>query len=387
MNKIRTKWLLWVLVVISSISILGLSGCVPGMGGDKEPSQPNITAQGMDPNHPIAMSVSAMGKEGEVASITIKVENLGALINNLHVSIGNVDGSEELSPFVVMEDMPDLSVRSQKLADNLPAGEAAQGTFIFECPEGTPDGQYNLQMTVTFTDIGGDEYTVTDVFYVNISRPWFYFVTIAMRRVLDFLSGGSAGLYGLGIILFTLLLKLLLWPVAKTTMKSQEQMSKIQPKINEINKKYKDNPERKNELIMDLYKQENINPMSGCLPMLPQLLVLWVLYTALQGYIPLYRASFLWCPSLGMPDPYYIFPILAGVSTFLQSYTGPQGKDPQTKSMMYMMPIFFFIIMMRFPAALSMFWTMYGLFSWGQQAFMNHQKKKDHVSQGPVELK
>jgi YidC/Oxa1 family membrane protein insertase len=387
MNKIRTKWLLWVLVVISSISLLGLSGCIPGMGGDKEPSQPNITAQGMDPNHPIAMSVNAMGKEGEVASITIKVENLGALINNLHVSIGNVDGSDELSPFVVMEDMPDLSERSQKLADNLPAGEAAQGTFIFECPEGTPDGQYNLQMTVTFTDIGGEEYTVTDVFYVNISRPWFYFVTIAMRRVLDFLSGGSAGLYGLGIILFTLLLKLLLWPVAKTTMKSQEQMSKIQPKINEINKKYKDNPERKNELIMDLYKQENINPMSGCLPMLPQLLVLWVLYTALQGYIPLYRASFLWCPSLGMPDPYYIFPILAGVSTFLQSYTGPQGKDPQTKSMMYMMPIFFFIIMMRFPAALSMFWTMYGLFSWGQQAFMNHQKKKNQVSQGPVELK
>ncbi|MDD4028310.1 MAG: YidC/Oxa1 family membrane protein insertase [Caldisericia bacterium] len=387
MNKIKTKWLLWILVVISSISMLGLSGCIPGMGGSKEPSQPNITAQGMDPNHPIAMSVNAMGKEGEVASITIKVENLGALINNLHVSVGSVDGTDDVSPFVVMEDMPDLSLRSQKLADNLPAGEASQATYIFECPEGTPDGQYNLQMTVTFTDIGGEEYTVTDIFYVSISRPWFYFITIAMRRVLDFLSGGSAGLYGLGIILFTLLLKLLLWPVSKTTMKSQEQMSKIQPKINEINKKYKDNPERKNELIMDLYKQENINPMSGCLPMLPQLLVLWVLYTALQGYIPLYRASFLWCPSLGMPDPYYIFPILAGVSTFLQSYTGPQGKDPQTKSMMYMMPIFFFIIMMRFPAALSMFWTVYGLFSWGQQAFMNHQKKKNALSQGPVELK
>jgi YidC/Oxa1 family membrane protein insertase len=88
-----------------------------------------------------------------------------------------------------------------------------------------------------------------------------------------------------------------------------------------------------------------------------------------------------------MPDPYYIFPILAGVSTFLQSYTGPQGKDPQTKSMMYMMPIFFFIIMMRFPAALSMFWTVYGLFSWGQQAFMNAQKKKIVTTEGPIELK
>ena len=387
MKKYRAKWSLFILIAITCISIVGFSGCIPGMGGNKEPSQPNVTAQGMDPNHPIAMSVNAMGKEGEVASITIKVENLGALINNVNVSIGGLENPDDISPFIIMDDMPDLSMVSQKLADNLPAGEAAQTTFIFECPEGTPDGQYNLEMTVTYSDISGEEYLVTDVFYVKIDRPWYYFITIAMRRILDFLSGGSAGWYGLGIILFTLILKLLLWPVAKTTMKSQEQMSKIQPKINEINKKYKDNPERKNELIMDLYKQENINPMSGCLPMLPQLVVLWVLYTALQGYIPLYRASFLWCPSLGMPDPYYIFPILAGVSTFLQSYTGPQGKDPQTKSMMYMMPIFFFIIMMRFPAALSMFWTVYGLFSWGQQAFMNAQKKKKVTPEGPVELK
>ncbi len=258
---------------------------------------------------------------------------------------------------------------------------------MFECPEGIEDGKYNLQMFVTFTDINGVDHEVTDVFYVEVKSPWYYGLIIAMRRALDFLSGGSAGMYGLGIIIFTLLLKALLWPVNKATMKSQEQMSKIQPKINEINKKYKDNPERKNELVMDLYKQESINPMSGCLPMLPQLVVLWVLYTALQGYIPLYRASFLWCPSLGMPDPFYIFPILAGVSTFLQSYSGPQGKDPQTKSMMYMMPIFFFIIMMRFPAALSMFWTIYGLLSWGQQALQNHQKKMKAEENAPLELK
>ncbi len=387
MKNIKTKWLLWLLIFITAASLLSLTGCIPGMSGDKEPSQPNPTAQGMDPDHPIAMSVNAAGKEGEVASITIKVENLGSLINDVNVSIGGVDGVEEITPFVVMEDMPDLSVTSLQIAENLSAGESAQGTYLFECPEGTEDGRYNLEMTVTYTDVNGTEHEVTDVFYVEINRPWYYFVTIAMRRVLDVLSFGQTSLYGLGIILFTLIIKLLLWPVSKTTMKSQEQMSRIQPKVNEINEKYKDNPERKNELIMDLYKKENINPMSGCLPMLPQLLVLWVLYSALQGYIPLYRAGFLWCPSLGMPDPFYIFPILAGASTFLQSYTGPQGKDPQTKSMMYMMPIFFFIIMMRFPAALSMFWTVYGLLSWGQQAFMTAQKKKNETPKDPIELK
>jgi YidC/Oxa1 family membrane protein insertase len=307
-------------------------------------------------------------KVSEVSSVIIKVKNNGPLIKDVILTIDG-ENSKEITPFTRIEtknpkllDLPLDSVYFGNSLKNstIEPGKTKQTAYFFNVPVDTELSRYNLKYTLTYkTRKDNTEITETkqDVFPVDVIKPNPF--VLGLRWLLDMLAKLATN-YGLAVILFAILIKVLLWPLNTVTMKSQAQMQQLQPKINEINQKYKDDPKQKNEEVMRLYKEEKINPASSCLYLLPQLVVLWLLYSALQGYTPLYQQSFLWLTSLGRP-------ILAGVSTFFQSLSSGQANDPQTKTFTYIMPIFFFYIMMRFPAALSIFWTVFGLVSWGQQ--------------------
>lgn len=165
------------------------------------------------------------------------------------------------------------------------------------------------------------------------------------------------GNYGLAIILITIAIKAVLYPITRRQNKSLQSMQKLQPKINELKEKYKKQPEKMNKEIMELYKNEKINPASSCLPLIVQLPFLFALFSVLRNfnYDPTH-AAFLWIPHLGKPDPTYVLPILVAVTSFLQ--TKMSSTDPQQAKMMMFMPIFIGYISIKFPAGLSLYWVL-----------------------------
>lgn len=311
-------------------------------------------------NHPVNISITAKGNASEVSAILIKIENQGSIISNVKIKIEG-EKTPGIEPF-----KPVLESNEITLPKPIEAGKSSEAFYPIEIPSDVKVGRYNLKLTVTFIDIDGKAITNSSIFYVDVKKP--NVLVVGLRWFLDFLSQKPIG-YGIGIILFSIIIKLALHPFNTAQLKSMRKMQELQPKIAEINKKYKDDAQKKADETMKLYREAKINPSAGCLPLVVQLIIVYFLYLALQGYTPLYKSSFLWLESLGSPDKYFIFPILAGITTLLQSLTGPQSADPQSKSLIYIMPVFFFLIMMRFPSALAIFWTIFGLISAIQQYY------------------
>lgn len=310
--------------------------------------------------HPVNITITAKGNASEVSAILIKIENQGSIISNVKIKIEG-ENTPDIDPF-----KPLLESNEITLPKPIEAGKSSEAFYPIEIPPDVKVGRYNLKLTITFTDIDGNTITNSSIFYVDVKKP--NVLVVGLRWFLDFLSQKPIG-YGIGIILFSIIIKLALHPFNVAQLKSMSKMQELQPKIAEINKKYKDDAQKRADETMKLYREAKINPSAGCLPLIVQLIIVYFLYLALQGYTPLYKSSFLWLESLGSPDKYFIFPILAGVTTLLQSLTGPQSADPQSKSLMYIMPVFFFLIMMRFPSALAIFWTIFGLISAIQQYY------------------
>jgi YidC/Oxa1 family membrane protein insertase len=172
-----------------------------------------------------------------------------------------------------------------------------------------------------------------------------------------------SGSYGLAIILLTVTIRLVLAPLTLSQSKSMEAMKTLQPKMNALQQKYKDDPEEYQRRVMELYKEHNINPLSGCLPMLIQLPFLWALFAVLRNYD--FGTGFLWLTSLSEPDPLYILPVLSALTTYIQMMM--TSADASQKSMMLIMPIFIGYISISFPAGLVLYWVVSNLFSMGQQ--------------------
>lgn len=164
------------------------------------------------------------------------------------------------------------------------------------------------------------------------------------------------GNWGLAIILLTLIIRALLWPVAQKSQESMIRMSKLSPKIQELQAKYKDNPQELQQQTMALYKEHNINPL-GCLPLFLQMPVFFALYRTIYVTGGLYNAEFvLWIHDLSAPDPYFILPILTVVLFVLQQLVTPQSvKSTQQKVMLYSLPVVFGIMMLFLPSGLCLY--------------------------------
>jgi YidC/Oxa1 family membrane protein insertase len=194
--------------------------------------------------------------------------------------------------------------------------------------------------------------------------------------------------YGWALIVFTLFLKLILFPLTYSSSVSMAKMQSLQPKMKAIKKKYKntkDMEQRKlmNMEIMALYKQEKVNPAGGCLPLLLQLPILWGIFRLLAVCINVrHEPWILWITDLSKKDRFYVLPILMGVTQLIQQRMTPSGGDDTQKKLMYIMPFVMTIMFASFPSGLNLYWCFSNLLQIGQQKFINdkiHKEKKEEI--------
>jgi YidC/Oxa1 family membrane protein insertase len=221
----------------------------------------------------------------------------------------------------------------------------------------------------------------------TIDFGYFGFVSIPFLYVLHFFHGFT-GSYGIDIILLTVLIKLLMAPLTHKSFVSMKQMQKLQPQMERLKEKYKDDKEKLNKEIMELYRRNGVNPLGGCLPMVLQFPVFIGLYNALSTPIELRHARFLWIKDLSRPDweslPFTfgswhlgipVLTIFMGASMFIQQWMTPSAGDPNQRKMMLMMPLIFTFMFVSFPAGLTVYWLVNNILTIGQQYWINRMEK------------
>lgn len=167
------------------------------------------------------------------------------------------------------------------------------------------------------------------------------------------------GNWGYAIILVTILIKLLFYKLSSSSYRSMAKLKVLAPKIEQLKKKYGDDREKMGKAMMDLYKKEKVNPLGGCLPMLIQLPFFIALYWVIIESVELRQAPFiLWINDLSVKDPYFILPILMGLSMLAQQKMSPAPADPMQAKVMMLMPVFFTVLFMYFPAGLVLYWVI-----------------------------
>ncbi|MDO7787256.1 YidC/Oxa1 family membrane protein insertase [Desulforamulus aquiferis] len=220
---------------------------------------------------------------------------------------------------------------------------------------------------------------------------WFHSIVNGMTALMNWLYSltVSIGLpsYALAIVILTVIIKVALYPLSKKQMQSMVMMQKLAPEIKAIQEKYKTkDPQKMQQLIMELYKQHNVNPMAGCLPLLVQMPILIALYRALFDFPFLNpeHAHFFWVESLSQRDPYYLLPILAAVTTYMQSKLTTNAQDQTQRTMLYTMPVLIGWIASTVPAGLALYWVVFNVVGAIQQWFIN--KDTLHLKEGVAEV-
>lgn len=216
-----------------------------------------------------------------------------------------------------------------------------------------------------------------------------------MTSLLNMLYNFSASVgfpnYGVAIILLTILIKTLIYPLTYKQMVSMRKTVDLQPKIKAIQAKYKNDKEKANAAVMELYKEHKVNPMGGCLPIVVQLPIFWALYSTLRNfkYDPLNVGAHMF---LGFnltvtygfthPDWHLILPIFAAATTYIQTkVTNPNAStDPTQKTMLYIMPVFFAYISATVPSGLALYWVTMNCVSILQQLYINRRLTNQNKS-------
>lgn len=210
-----------------------------------------------------------------------------------------------------------------------------------------------------------------------VDLGFFALIAGQLARLLGFIHGFVPN-WGVAIILLTLLIRLVLFPLTNLSFRSMARMRQLKPEMDRINELYADNPEKKGAAVMELYRKNKINPLSGCLPMVLQLPVWWALYTSLSTNIELYHMPFvLWWQDLSAPDPFFALPLALGALMHVQQRMTPTAADPmQAKMMMWFMPIMITVFMLFLPAGLCLYMLTNSALGIGQQKLQEHRLSK-----------
>jgi YidC/Oxa1 family membrane protein insertase len=175
------------------------------------------------------------------------------------------------------------------------------------------------------------------------------------------------GNWGWTIIAFTILIKLVFFPLSAAGYRSMAKMKTVTPKMQAIRERYKNDPAKMQQATMELYKTEKINPLGGCLPLIIQMPVFLALYWVLQAAVEMRGASWMWLPDLTVKDPFFILPVLYAISMFVTQKLNPQPADPVQAKMMMFMPLAFSVMFLFFPSGLVLYWVVNNLISMAQQ--------------------
>ncbi len=211
------------------------------------------------------------------------------------------------------------------------------------------------------------EHIIDFGFFSILARPLFWILKFFYKFV---------GNYGWSIVLLTIITRLPFIPIINKGQKAMKRLQEIQPRINELREKYKNDPQRLQKEMMEIYKKYKVNPMGGCLPILLQIPVFFALYKVLLIAIELRNAPFiLWIQDLSSKDPYYILPIIMGITMVIQQKMTPSSLDPRQNKIMMFMPVIFTFLFLNFASGLVLYWLVNNILSIGQQVYINKRSK------------
>jgi len=236
-------------------------------------------------------------------------------------------------------------------------GELSASVFI------GPKEQDRLKLIEEQNNIEGLPLTVDYGFLTFIADPLFW----ALNNINKFINN-----WGWSIIILTFLIKLIFYPLSAASYKSMAGMKKLQPRIQTLKERYKDDRQKFQMEMMELYKKEKINPAGGCLPILIQIPVFIALYWVLLESVEIRQAPFaLWLQDLSAPDPFYVLPVLMGLSMWVQQKLNPAPVDDIQKKVFMIMPFALTLLFLTFPAGLVLYWVVNNVLSMAQQWFIN----------------
>jgi YidC/Oxa1 family membrane protein insertase len=215
--------------------------------------------------------------------------------------------------------------------------------------------------------------------YGWIFRPIIQPVSVFVVTILLWMHERLNLAYGWVLILFGIVVRILLWPLNQKAMESGIRMQAVAPLLKETQDKYKNDPERLQREMLRIYREHKVNPFGGCLPMLLPMPVLLALFFVFANTIEFRGVPFLWLPDLSRPDPVYIIPILMGLSMFGLSKVGQIGvpPNPQTKMMLYFMPIFMTVLFLNFASGLNLYYAAQNVFSIPQQYLIAKRRLRE----------
>lgn len=210
----------------------------------------------------------------------------------------------------------------------------------------------------------------------SIFRPIIHPVSIVVVRILFWMHERLHLAYGWVLVFFGVLVRMLLWPLQQRAMESQMRMQAVQPLMQDIQTRYKKEPEKLQREMLRLYKEHKVNPLGGCLPMLLPMPVLLALFFVFSNTIEFRGVPFLWLPDLSRHDPLYIIPVVMGASMFAVSKLSQRGlpPNPQTKMMLYMMPAMLTFVFLKLAAGLNLYYAVQNLISLPQQWLISKRR-------------
>lgn len=241
------------------------------------------------------------------------------------------------------------------------AGESAQlGASLYVGPK----SQDRLAEIANYLDL-------------TVDYGWLWWLAQPLFWALTFFHG-LVGNWGVAIILLTICIKALFYKPSAMSYRSMAKMRKVAPKMQQIREQYGDQREKLGQEMMKLYREEKINPLGGCLPILIQMPVFIALYWVLMESVELRQAPFiLWIKDMSVMDPYFILPLIMGASMFIQMKLNPTPPDPMQARIMQFMPIIFTVFFLWFPAGLVLYWVVNNVLSIAQQYFITRQIEKE----------
>lgn len=221
-----------------------------------------------------------------------------------------------------------------------------------------------------------------------IEFGWFSFLAKPFFKVLIWIEN-HIGNWGWAIILFTILVKLILFPLSYKGMMSMQKLKDLAPKMKELKEKYKGDPAKLNMKMMEMYKKQGANPMGGCLPMILQIPVFFALYRVLLNAVELQGAPWiLWIQDLSKMDPYYVLPILMGISMWFQQMITPNNyTDPMQEKIFKWFPVIMTVFFVTFPAGLVLYWLTNNVLTIAQQYYINRMYEKHKKQAGSATKK
>ncbi len=281
---------------------------------------------------------------------------------------------------LVAIDSPDQTIRAQKQGARYQTDASAAAVSV--APGATARITTHLYAGPRERDALGAASKLIAGANQTMDYGWFWFLARPMLWLLNAINAIVMN-YGIAIIILTILLRMLLWPLTRKSYTSMIAMQKMQPEMARIQKLYANDKTRMQVEIMRLYQTHKTSPMSGCLPMLIQIPIFFALYKALLISVQMRNAHFLWISDLAAMDPYFIMPVLMGLTMWLQQYLqsasnkGATGDAlAQTQKAMRWMPVLFTVLFAWMPAGLVLYWTVSNLFGIAQMYIIKRRMQK-----------